>query len=115
MRSLRFTLALTLTCITAVSAFGSGFLIPEQGAKASAMAGAFAATADDPSAIFFNPAGIAQQRHMAAYAGTTIINFTNQFTGDPGSATADFAGVEFSPWTAFQVFHRVNFSASDRR
>lgn len=91
MRSLRFTLAVTLTCLTAVSAFGSGFLIPEQGAKASAMAGAFAATADDPSAIFYNPAGIAQQRHMAAYTGTTIINFTNEFTGDPRSAVT--AGV----------------------
>lgn len=82
MRSLRLTVTLSLTCLLATSAFGSGFLIPEQGAKASAMAGAFAATADDPSAIFYNPAGIAQQRHMAAYAGTTLINFTNEFTGD---------------------------------
>jgi long-chain fatty acid transport protein len=74
-----------LTCLLATSAFGSGFLIPEQGAKASSMAGAFAATADDPSAIFYNPAGIAQQRHMAVYAGTTLINFTNEFTGDINS------------------------------
>jgi long-chain fatty acid transport protein len=79
------TITVSLTCLLATSAFGSGFLIPEQGAKASAMAGAFAATADDPSAIFYNPAGIAQQRHMAAYAGTTLINFTNEFTGDPNS------------------------------
>lgn len=85
MRSLRLTLAFSLSCIVAASAFGSGFLIPEQGAKASAMAGAFAATADDPSAIFYNPAGIAQQRNMGAYAGTTLINFTNEFTGDPNS------------------------------
>jgi long-chain fatty acid transport protein len=70
----------------ATSAFGSGFLIPEQGAKASAMAGAFAATADDPSAIFYNPAGIAQQREgLSVLAGTTLINFTNEFTGDPNS------------------------------
>lgn len=85
MRSLRLTIAVSLTCLIAASAFGAGFLIPEQGAKASAMAGAFAATADDPSAIFYNPAGLAQQREVAAYAGTTIINFTNQFTGDPNS------------------------------
>ncbi|HEV7763855.1 MAG TPA: outer membrane protein transport protein [Thermoanaerobaculia bacterium] len=85
MRSLKLTITVSLTCLLATSAFGSGFLIPEQGAKASAMAGAFAATADDPSAIFYNPAGIAQQRHMAAYAGTTLINFTNEFTGDPNS------------------------------
>ena len=82
MRSLRLTITLSLACLLATSAFGSGFLIPEQGAKASSMAGAFAATADDPSAIFYNPAGIAQQRRIAAYAGTTLINFTNEFTGD---------------------------------
>jgi len=85
LRSLRLTITISLACLLATSAFGSGFLIPEQGAKASAMAGAFAATADDPSAIFYNPAGIAQQRRIAAYAGTTLINFTNEFTGDINS------------------------------
>ncbi|HET7437470.1 MAG TPA: outer membrane protein transport protein [Thermoanaerobaculia bacterium] len=65
------------------AAFGSGFSIFEQGAKATGMAGAFAATADDPSAIFYNPAGIAQQRQLSISAGATFINFTNQFTGDP--------------------------------
>jgi long-chain fatty acid transport protein len=79
------TITISLACLLATSAFGSGFLIPEQGAKASSMAGAFAATADDPSAIFYNPAGIAQQRRIAAYAGTTLINFTNEFTGDINS------------------------------
>jgi long-chain fatty acid transport protein len=82
-----------MTGLLATSAFGAGFLIPEQGAKASAMAGAFAATADDPSAIFYNPAGLAQQREMAVLAGTTLINFTNEFTGDPNSpVTAGVTG-----------------------
>jgi long-chain fatty acid transport protein len=91
-RSLRLTLLTAMTCALTASAFGSGFLIPEQGAKASAMAGAFVATADDPSAIFYNPAGIAQQRTMSVLAGTTFINFTNEFTGDPNSPVT--AGVE---------------------
>lgn len=85
MRSLRFTLLTTLACVVAIPAFGAGFSIFEQGAKASGMAGAFAATADDPSAIFYNPAGLAQQRRLAAYAGATFINFSNEFTGDPNS------------------------------
>ena len=68
------------------SAFGSGFSIFEQGAKATAMGGAFCATADDPSAIFYNVAGIAQQRHTAFYAGGTAINFANEFAGDPNDA-----------------------------
>jgi long-chain fatty acid transport protein len=71
--------------MTSVTAFGAGFSIFEQGAKATGMAGAFVATADDPSAIFYNPAGLAQQREMSVLAGATFINFTNEFTGDPNS------------------------------
>lgn len=41
-------------------ASASGYAIYEQGAKAMANAGAFTARADDPSALFFNPAGIVQ-------------------------------------------------------
>jgi long-chain fatty acid transport protein len=68
--------------VTGVS-FGSGFSIYEQGAKATGMGGAFVATADDPSAIFYNVAGIAQQRHFSIMTGATVINFSNQFEGDP--------------------------------
>lgn len=37
----------------------AGFALFEQGAKGNAMGGAFVATADDPSAMFYNPAGAA--------------------------------------------------------
>jgi long-chain fatty acid transport protein len=40
-------------------AAASGIAIPEQGSKASAMGNAFVATADDPTALFYNPAGMA--------------------------------------------------------
>jgi long-chain fatty acid transport protein len=83
LRSLRLILVTTIACLISAAAFGAGFSIFEQGAKASGMAGAFAATADDPSAIFYNPAGIAQQRQMTVLAGATFINFTNEFTGSP--------------------------------
>lgn len=85
LRSLRLSLVTALACLLAMPAFGAGFSIFEQGAKASGMAGAYAATADDPSAIFYNPAGLAQQRQMTVLAGATFINFTNEFTGDPNS------------------------------
>jgi long-chain fatty acid transport protein len=42
-------------------AYGSAFAINELGVRAMGMGGAFAATADDASAIFYNPAGIAFQ------------------------------------------------------
>lgn len=85
MRSLTRILS-TIGCLAiSASAFASGFSIFEQGAKATGMAGAFVATADDPSAIFYNPAGLAQQRELSVLAGATFINFSNEFTGDPNS------------------------------
>jgi long-chain fatty acid transport protein len=44
---------------TATASFGQGFKISEQSAKAMGMANAFVAQADDPSALAYNPAGIA--------------------------------------------------------
>ncbi len=42
------------------SLFGLGFRIPNQDAEAIARGNAFVATADNPSAIYYNPAGITQ-------------------------------------------------------
>lgn len=87
--SSRFRLLISLSLLTiTASAFGSGFALFESGAKAVAMGGAFAATADDPSAIFYNPAGLAQQRRGELLFGGTVINFQNQFTGDPNDLFA---------------------------
>ncbi len=55
------------------SLWASGFSIYEQGAKASAMGGAFIAQANDISAVFFNPAGITAQQGFRLGLGTTII------------------------------------------
>lgn len=85
--TLRSLSRLLLSCLVVSltlngAAYGSGFLIVEQGAKASSMSGAFVATADDPSAIFFNPAGLAQQRRLSGIGGATFITFKNEFRGD---------------------------------
>ena len=62
--------------------FGAGFRVSEQGAKAMGMANAFAAQADDPSALAFNPAGIAFQKGIQASIGTTAILVPQtEFTG----------------------------------
>jgi long-chain fatty acid transport protein len=75
--------AMATSLLVSGAAFGAGFALYEQGAKATAMGGAFAATADDPTAIFFNVAGIAQQRQFAINTGGTGITFANEFRGDP--------------------------------
>lgn len=110
MRSLsRYLLLTVVVAITASGvAFGSGFALFEQGAKATAMACAFAATADDPSAMFYNVAGIAQQRRMTLLAGGTAINFNNQFTGDPNDpftsgTTGKYKRHTFIPPNAYAI------------
>ena len=56
-RVLRALLALPLLAVPA-SAHASGFAIESQGARAMGFAGAYVAQAADPSAIFYNAAGI---------------------------------------------------------
>jgi long-chain fatty acid transport protein len=99
LRSLRLTLLTFVVCLAAASAFGSGFSIFEQGAKATGMAGAFVATADDGSAIFYNPAGLAQQREMKVLAGATFITFSNEFRGDPESEVTSGTWGQYNPHT----------------
>jgi len=59
----RFIVVLLLGALGAGrTAFGSAFAINEGSTRAQGMAGAFTAIADDASAIFFNPAGMAFQK-----------------------------------------------------
>ncbi|NOX89905.1 MAG: transporter [Calditrichaeota bacterium] len=59
----------------------SGFSIYEQGSRATALGGAFIARADDPSAVFYNPAGISQLSGWQISVGTTAIQPQFSFTG----------------------------------
>ncbi len=60
--------------------FAEGFQINQQGAKAMGMGGAFIAQANDPSAIFFNPAGLGFQKGMKVMVGTTLLFPSTNFT-----------------------------------
>jgi long-chain fatty acid transport protein len=62
-------------------AFAGGFQLNEHGARAMAQAGAFAARANDPSAIFFNPAGLSYLRGAHIMAGATLIAPANTYYG----------------------------------
>jgi len=59
----RIWLAFAIVALGAESAQAmGGFAVPEQGARAAGMANAFVAVADDPSAAWYNPAGLAFQK-----------------------------------------------------
>jgi long-chain fatty acid transport protein len=53
-------LALMVSGALAMNALANGFRLPDQDAFATARGEAFVATADNPSAIYYNPAGITQ-------------------------------------------------------
>jgi len=59
---------------------GAGFLIYEHGAAAMAMAGAFISVANDASAIWHNPAGIAFLKGTHVSVGTTLISSNSTMT-----------------------------------
>ncbi|MBR5998577.1 MAG: outer membrane protein transport protein, partial [Deltaproteobacteria bacterium] len=66
-----------LFCAGSVTVWGSGFHIHEQGAKAMGMGNAFVGLADDPSTLFYNPAGIAFQKGTQIDLGATAISVPN--------------------------------------
>lgn len=64
-----------------------------QGAAASGMGNAFAAQADDPSALHYNPAGMTQLRGVQMMAGGTLVGGTTDFRSPTGlSVTGDHDG-----------------------
>jgi long-chain fatty acid transport protein len=83
---------IVLGAMVAGPAFGAGFAIPEQGAKATGMANAFTAQADDPSAMFYNAGGLAFLDHREFAVGGTYIRTTKaDFHGDnpfPGTGAS---------------------------
>ncbi len=91
-RPLAAPLAL-LFFLAAVPAFPSGFQINTQGAAATGMGLAFAAVANDPSAIFFNPAGLGWQKHFDVELGSSFVTKTQgDFTGEnpfPGISNSE--------------------------
>ncbi|HEV7518942.1 MAG TPA: outer membrane protein transport protein, partial [Thermoanaerobaculia bacterium] len=87
------TLAL-LPLFSALPAQAAGFAIETQGAKAMGMAGAFAAQADDASAIFYNPGAVAFLKKKAA-VGLGVTAFSDgHYQGQPPGIGAGTTGNE---------------------
>lgn len=70
-----------LSIIISQVTIAGGFQINEHGAKAMGMGGAFSAQANDPSAIYFNPAGLGFQKGINLMLGTTLIFPSTKFIG----------------------------------
>jgi long-chain fatty acid transport protein len=75
---------LALSLLTAAPARPDGFSGPDPGIKAMGMAGAFIAQASDPSAIYYNPGGLAlQKKGKLTAGGGTVYHNESQYQGLP--------------------------------
>jgi long-chain fatty acid transport protein len=84
-----------------------GFRVPNQDPVAIARGNAFVATADNPSAIYYNPAGITQLEGQHFQAGLYLISANTEYR----SATGAKADTESSFQPVPQLYY-VNTSAS---
>jgi long-chain fatty acid transport protein len=69
--------------------WGGGFRIPDQDAFATARGEAFVATADNASAIYYNPAGLAQLEGENVRGGIYGLYFEPRFTSSTTGQTFD--------------------------
>jgi long-chain fatty acid transport protein len=68
--------------------WGGGLSFSEQGAKATGMGNAFVGQADDPSALFYNPAGITQlEGTQVIYGGSVVYLDTTFRSSTTGEST----------------------------
>jgi long-chain fatty acid transport protein len=67
--------------------YAEGFRIFDQSASAAGQGGAFAAQADDPSAIHFNPAGMTQLRNTQISLGIVLTGGQTSFSNSSGVQT----------------------------
>ncbi|HWM91304.1 MAG TPA: outer membrane protein transport protein [Thermoanaerobaculia bacterium] len=81
------------------SVHAAGFAFENQGGKAAGMAGAFVAQASDPSAIFYNPGGLAlMEKKKAVSAGTSLLAFNESlYQGLPPGIGTSTTGEQETP------------------
>jgi long-chain fatty acid transport protein len=76
-----FVMVIAFWCWMTSNAHGAGFALNQQGTAAMGQGNAFVADASDPSAIFFNPAGLNQLKRAQVYAGTFFNYPDREFSG----------------------------------
>lgn len=110
-------LAITACALSSVGgAYASSFAVNELAARAQGMGGAFTSIADDPSAIFFNPAGLTQVKGMQISLDNLIVAGQFRFVPSitpPGAAVPEkgFSGATsqpFIPVASFYLSKQIN-------
>jgi long-chain fatty acid transport protein len=93
--------------------WASAYQAPRPGSRAQGTGGAFVASADDPSAIYWNPAGIARLQGNHVYVGGGGLVRRLEFTGVtpyPGYGVREKAPNDFHATPhAFATFHLSDY------
>jgi len=82
-----YVLVIGLVVCSVSGVQAAGFAILQQGTAAMAQGNAFVAQADDPSAIFYNPAGLTQLKRPEIYFNKVFSMTNRTYTSPQGSYT----------------------------
>ncbi len=80
-------LAAFAAAFTPMTSFANGTRLPNQDAEATARGNAFVATADNPSAIYYNPAGLTQLSGLQVQSNAYVISARYDYTPSGGGNT----------------------------
>jgi long-chain fatty acid transport protein len=97
MTNLRSTLAGSLIAFSGFSSLALGIRLADQDPMATARGNAFAATADNPSAIYYNPAGITQLEGHNLRLGIYSIYLNSSFETPAGARTETIDKIQAAP------------------
>ena len=117
MRRLIPVVPIALMILAQGQALAAGYNIYEMGGRATALGGAFTATADDPSAIFYNSAGTAFLKEgWAASFNISFVRPKINFTRAEGITPILYPGSptgETKSTTFFPIGTYVTYKAND--
>jgi long-chain fatty acid transport protein len=111
-RVLRALLALPLLCVPA-SVRASGFALESQGARAMGFSGAYVAQAADPSAIYYNAAGIGFLKGRQVLVSGLLGGLSTDFTGEgpaPPAGTLETSSRGVGVLPAVYYSHQVGYN-----
>jgi long-chain fatty acid transport protein len=112
LRLLLKPLLLVLAANLPLNLWANGYLLPDQDAFATARGEAFIATADNASAVYYNPAGITQLEGNNVRAGFYGIDLEPTYTPPGGGQTSHNEDKLHAVPQFFYTYGRTNWPAS---
>lgn len=104
MKRLIVTISVVFMLLSSIS-IGGGFQQNQHGARATALGGAFTAVANDPSAIYWNGAGLTRLSGTHFMLGTSLIAPLTQFRGVAPSIEKHYMTPQVFPPTHLYLSH----------